>query len=122
MLYYVVGFIVEELVEFEFDELQSDLEAVEDDFELDFDTPSIGNGLLSELAGMVPVMKALQLAIMTPDENGTAIQRRKLVEALEAFQRKPSGKKQDYALKEAENRCHLPEQSSLIVRPFRDLA
>lgn len=101
MLHNEVGFIEDEPIEVEFDELQIDIEAVEDDFELDFDTAPIGNGLLSELAGMVPVMKALQLAIMTPDENGTAIQRRKLVEALEAFQRKPSGQKQDYALNAA---------------------
>jgi len=35
---------------------------------------------------------------MAPDEVGSAIQRRKLVEALEALQRKPTGPKQDFAL------------------------
>lgn len=101
MLHNEVGFIEHETIEVEFDQLHSDSEAFEDDLELDFDTAPVANGLLSELAGMVPVMKALQLAIMTPSENGTAIQRRKLVEALEAFQRKPSGPKQDYALNAA---------------------
>jgi hypothetical protein len=56
------------------------------------------NGLLSELAGMVPVMKALQLALQPSNGPETVVNRRKLVEALEALQRKPTGKKQDYAL------------------------
>jgi DNA-binding MarR family transcriptional regulator len=101
MLHNEVGFIEEDAAEIEFEQPYSDMESVDDDFELDFDTAPVANGLLSELAGMVPVMKALQLAIMAPDETGTAIQRRKLVEALEAFQRKPSGPKQDYALNAA---------------------
>jgi len=66
--------------------------------ELELGAAPVPNGLLSELAGMVPVMRALQLAIMAPDETGSAIQRRKLIEALEALQRKPSGTKQDYPL------------------------
>lgn len=101
MLHNEVGFIEEEPLQAEFEHQDTDFETPQDDFELDFDTAPVANGLLSELAGMVPVMKALQLAIMTPDENGNAIQRRKLVEALEAFQRKPSGQKQDYALNAA---------------------
>ena len=101
MLHNEVGFIEEDAAEIEFEQPYSDMESVDDDFELDFDTAPVANGLLSELAGMVPVMKALQLAIMAPDETGNAIQRRKLVEALEAFQRKPSGPKQDYALNAA---------------------
>jgi hypothetical protein len=56
------------------------------------------NGLLSELAGMVPVMKALQLALQPSNGPETVVNRRKLVEALEALQRKPTGRKQDYAL------------------------
>ena len=56
------------------------------------------NGLLSELAGMVPVMKALQLALQPSDGLDTVVNRRKLVDALEALQRKPTGTKQDYAL------------------------
>ncbi len=101
MLHNEVGFIEDETMEVEFEQQYSDMESIDDELELDFDTAPVANGLLSELAGMVPVMKALQLAIMAPDENGTAIQRRKLVEALEAFQRKPSGPKQDYALNAA---------------------
>jgi hypothetical protein len=56
------------------------------------------NGLLSELAGMVPVMKALQNALQTSDGLDTGVNRRKLVDALESLQRKPVGAKQDYAL------------------------
>ena len=56
------------------------------------------NGLLSDLAGMVPVMKALQLALQTSDGLDTGVNRRKLVDALESLQRKPVGVKQDYAL------------------------
>jgi hypothetical protein len=55
-------------------------------------------GLLSELAGMVPVMKALQNALQTSDGLDTGVNRRKLVDALESLQRKPVGVKQDYAL------------------------
>ena len=101
MLHNEVGFKEDETMEVEFEQQYSEMESVDDDLELDFDTAPVANGLLSELAGMVPVMKALQMAIMAPDEKGTAIQRRKLVEALEAFQRKPSGPKQDYALNAA---------------------
>lgn len=56
------------------------------------------NGLLSELAGMVPVMKALQHVLQTSDGIDTGANRRKLVDALESLQRKPVGVKQDYAL------------------------
>lgn len=56
------------------------------------------NGLLSDLAGMVPVMKALQLALQTSDGLDTGVNRRKLVDALESLQRRPVGVKQDYAL------------------------
>ncbi|MBT3441211.1 MAG: hypothetical protein HN439_03725 [Euryarchaeota archaeon] len=55
-------------------------------------------GLLSELAGMVPVMKALQNALQTSDGLDSGVNRRKLVDALESLQRKPVGVKQDYAL------------------------
>ncbi len=68
------------------------------EIELDLDAAPVSNGLLSELAGMVPVMKALQRAIMAPDEVGSAIQQRKLIEALEALQRQPTGVKQNYSL------------------------
>ena len=98
MLHDEVGFMEDEYAEIQNEGSQSDVELIHDDLELDFDAAPVSSGLLSELAGMVPVMKALQLAIMAPDGNGNAIQRRKLVEALEAFQRKPSGQKQDYAL------------------------
>jgi len=56
------------------------------------------NGLLSELAGMVPVMTALQHVLQTSDGFDTGANRRKLVDALESLQRKPVGVKQDYAL------------------------
>lgn len=56
------------------------------------------NGLLSELAGMVPVMKALQNALQASDGLDTGVNRRKLVDALESLQRKPVGVRQDYAL------------------------
>jgi len=99
MLHNEVGFVEEE-VDFESEPEMSDspFEFRQSNVELDLDDAPVPNGLLSELAGMVPVMKALQLAIMAPDKNGSAIQRRKLIEALEAFQRRPSGLKQDYAL------------------------
>jgi hypothetical protein len=109
MLHDEVGFMEHELesegdaeAEFEIETMQtnnfSPLSPSSSEIELDLDTAPVSNGLLSELAGMVPVMKALQRAIMAPDEVGSAIQRRKLVEALEALQRKPTGLKQDYAL------------------------
>ncbi len=101
LLHDEVGFMEAEFEDVEFEQIHEDAGRTNNDLELDFDAVPVASGLLSELAGMVPVMKALQLAIMTPDENGNAIQRRKLVEALEAFQRKPSGKKQDYALNAA---------------------
>ncbi len=101
MLHDEVGFMEEEM-DFEPESEQSlphfDAPLPELELEIEVDEAPVANGLLSELAGMVPVMKALQLAIMAPGENGSAVQRRKLVEALEAFQRKPSGSKQDYAL------------------------
>ena len=109
MLHDEVGFMEHELesegdaeAEFEIEAMQtnnfSPLSPSSSEIELDLDTAPVSNGLLSELAGMVPVMKALQRAIMAPDEVGSAIQRRKLVEALEALQRKPTGPKQDFAL------------------------
>ncbi|MBT5392133.1 MAG: hypothetical protein HOL22_07310, partial [Euryarchaeota archaeon] len=99
MLHDEVGFIEEELeMEPELEQSITDFDEPLPELELDLEIAPVANGLLSELAGMVPVMKALQLAIMAPSENGSAVQRRKLVEALEAFQRKPSGPKQDYAL------------------------
>ena len=109
MLHDEVGFMEHELesegdaeAEFEIEAMQtnnfSPLSPSSSEIELDLDTAPVSNGLLSELAGMVPVMKALQRAIMAPDEIGSAIQRRKLVEALEALQRKPTGPKQDFAL------------------------
>ena len=101
MLHDEVGFMEEEMdlePELEQSIPHFDAPLPELELELDVDGAPAANGLLSELAGMVPVMKALQLAIMAPGENGSAVQRRKLVEALEAFQRKPSGSKQDYAL------------------------
>ena len=101
MLHDEVGFVEEEMdlePELEQSIPHFDAPLPELELELDVDEVPAANGLLSELAGMVPVMKALQLAIMAPGENGSAVQRRKLVEALEAFQRKPSGSKQDYAL------------------------
>ncbi len=99
MLHNEVGFVEEE-VDFESEPEMSGspFEFIQSNVELDLDDAPVPNGLLSELAGMVPVMKALQLAIMAPDKNGSAIQRRRLIEALEAFQRRPSGLKQDYAL------------------------
>jgi len=109
MLHDEVGFMEHELesegdaeAEFEIEAMQtnnfSPLSPSSSEIELDLDTAPVSNGLLSELAGMVPVMKALQRAIMAPDEVGSALQRRKLVEALEALQRKPTGPKQDFAL------------------------
>ena len=101
MLHDEVGFVEEEMdlePELEQSIPHFDAPLPELELELDVDDAPAANGLLSELAGMVPVMKALQLAIMAPGENGSAVQRRKLIEALEAFQRKPSGSKQDYAL------------------------
>ena len=109
MLHDEVGFMEHELesdgdaeAEFEIESMQtnnfSPLSPSSSEIELDLDTAPVSNGLLSELAGMVPVMKALQRAIMSPDGSGSAIERRKLVEALEALQRKPTGPKQDYAL------------------------
>ncbi len=101
MLHDEVGFIVEEAEQEGVEELLAHYETSMPEIELDLETEPVANGLLSELAGMVPVMKALQMALMLPGENGSAIQRRKLVEALEAFQRKPSGPKKDYALNAA---------------------
>lgn len=101
MLHDEVGFMEEEMdLEPELEQSLPHFDAPLPELELEMDVEDApaANGLLSELAGMVPVMKALQLAIMAPGENGSAVQRRKLVEALEAFQRKPSGSKQDYAL------------------------
>ena len=109
MLHDEVGFMEHELesegdaeAEFEIEAMQtnnfSPLSPSSSEIELDLDTAPVSNGLLSELAGMVPVMKALQRAIMSPDGSGSGIERRKLVEALEALQRKPTGSKQDYAL------------------------
>ena len=101
MLHDEVGFMEEEMdLEPELEQSIPHFDAPLPELELELDVNEVpaANGLLSELAGMVPVMKALQLAIMAPGENGSAVQRRKLVEALEAFQRKPSGSKQDYAL------------------------
>ena len=97
MLHNEVGFMEEE-TELEQEDSVHYVSPTRPEIELDLNEVPVPNGLLSELAGMVPVMKALQLAIMAPDENGSAIQRRKLIEALEALQRKPSGPKQDYAL------------------------
>ena len=109
MLHDEVGFMEHELepdgdveAEFEIESMQtnnfSPLSPSSSEIELDLDTAPVSNGLLSELAGMVPVMKALQRVIMSSDGSGNAIERRKLVEALEALQRKPTGPKQDYAL------------------------
>ena len=101
MLHDEVGFMEEEMdLEPELEQSIPHFDAPLPELELELDVNEVpaANGLLSELAGMVPVMKALQLAIMAPGENGSAVQRRKLVEALEAFQRKPSGSKQEYAL------------------------
>lgn len=97
MLHNEVGFMKDE-IEFEHDVNNPHFESETSEIELDLESAPVPNGLLSELAEMVPVMKALQLAFMAPDENGTNFQRRKLVEALEALQRKPSGQKQDYTL------------------------
>ena len=100
MLHNEVGFMEGE-TELEQDVNIHHFESETPEIELDFGPETVPNGLLSELAEMVPVMKALQLAFMAPDENGTSFQRRKLVEALEALQRKPSGQKQDYTLNAA---------------------
>jgi len=100
MLHNEVGFMEEE-VELEQEDSIHHFESEMPEIELDLDAVSAPTGLLSELAGMVPVMKALQLALMAPDEQGSAMQRRKLIEALEALQSKPTGLKQDYALNAA---------------------
>jgi len=100
MLHNEVGFM-EDKIELEPDQNTHHFESEMPEIDLDFGPAPVPNGLLSELAEMVPVMKALQLAFMAPDEFGTSIQRRKLVEALEALQRKPSGQKQDFALNAA---------------------
>ena len=100
MLHNEVGFMEGE-IELEQDMNIHHFESETPEIELDLEPAPVPNGLLSELAEMVPVMKALQLAFMAPDENGTSFQRRKLVEALEALQRKPSGQKQDYTLNAA---------------------
>ena len=107
MLHDEVGFMEHESESDTADEFEMDVMEMDNlsqsippipEIELDLDTAPVSNGLLSELAGMVPVMKALQRAIMAPDEVGSAIQRRKLIEALEALQRQPTGAKQNYSL------------------------
>lgn len=62
------------------------------------DPISTSNGLLGELAGMVPVMKALQQVLLSPNGQQSTHNRRQLVDALEALQRTPVTEKHDFPL------------------------
>ena len=62
------------------------------------DPLSTSNGLLGELAGMVPVMKALQQVLLSQNGQQSTHTRRQLVDALEALQRTPVTEKQDFPL------------------------
>ncbi len=59
--------------------------------------PALSHEILDGLADIVPVMKALHLALLTPIDGDVASQRRHIVEALERMQTKKQGRKQDYA-------------------------
>lgn len=61
-------------------------------------TPTVSNDLFEGLADIVPVMKALHLALLTPVDGDVTSQRRLIIEALERMQSKKQGMKQDYAL------------------------
>tara|TARA_B100000035_G_C21028656_1_gene567325 strand:- start:502 stop:2304 length:1803 start_codon:yes stop_codon:yes gene_type:complete len=85
-----------------------------EEFEEDQTTVSAAPELLSELAQMVPLMKALEMALLEPNGANQTQNRRKIVDALEGMQRKRTGIKQDYPLNAALLSLLTPHEIEII--------
>ena len=85
-----------------------------EEFEEDRTTVSAAPELLSELAQMVPLMKALEMALLEPNGANQTQHRRKIVDALEGIQRNRTGIKQDYPLNAALLSLLTPHEIEII--------
>lgn len=103
---------------FEFDAEIDDTPLVEPEFIEEFEegqtTVSAAPELLSELAQMVPLMKALEMALLEPNGANQTQNRRKIVDALEGIQRNRTGIKQDYPLNAALLSLLTPHEIEII--------
>ena len=68
----------------------------------------------SELSQMLPLIKALEMALFAPEGGDPTSRRRKLIDALQGLQRTPNGKKQDYALNASLLSSLTPHEMAII--------
>ena len=103
---------------FEIDAEIDDTPLVEPEFIEEFEegqtTVSAAPELLSELAQMVPLMKALEMVLLEPNGANQTQNRRKIVDALEGIQRNRTGIKQDYPLNAALLSLLTPHEIEII--------